>query len=485
MAENSFSRPPLAKYHRAEIFHKIQKTIDKFRMLEKGDKVLIAFSAGPDSSALLFLLNELRQKYKISLCACHVNHMLRGKEAGSDEREAKRICRKLKIPCSIVKKNIKKLKKRGESIEESARRIRYEALMDVAQEFNADKIALGHNKNDQVETILLRIIRGAGEDGLKGIPPVRDLRPGLKLIRPLIEVKRQEIEKYLNSRKFKPRIDSSNFNVRFLRNRVRHELIPELKKLNPKIEDNLLKIAQLAKGNSDYIRLNTHSILKQVSTKLPHAIRIDLDKLLVYPKVLCNYVLREAIKTIMGEFKNINYSNLEEIHKIINSRRANLVLCLPYGLKMEKEYNSLFIKRAGPSKTPAKNNGNYYIFKQEGEFRIPEIGKTICIDYIGQSYKTLPKFDDSSIIYLNADEIKFPLLLRTRNKGDRFFPFGMKKAKKLKDFFIDEKIPLRKRNRISVLADDAGRILWIVGYRRSNIGVIDKHTNRICRIRMK
>ncbi len=277
---------------------KTQHTIDKFHMLEKGDKVLIAFSGGPDSSILLYLLNELKRKYGISLYAGHVNHMLRGKESSRDEREAKRRCEELKIPCSVIRKNVKKLKKRGESIEEAARRVRYEALTKIAKAFGANKIAFGHNRDDQVETILLRILRGTGEDGLSGIPPVRNLNSNIKIIRPLIEIERKEIEQYLKLKKIKSQIDSSNWDVSFLRNRIRHNLIPYLEKYNPKIKDSLLRIAKVSEENSEYIRQNTRKILKQISTNLQDSIRIDLNKLLAYPRNLRNHILREAIREI-------------------------------------------------------------------------------------------------------------------------------------------------------------------------------------------
>ncbi len=450
-------------------------------MLGKRDKVLVAFSGGPDSSLLLLLLTELKRKYSISLCAGHINHILRGKESLADEKQAQKLCKELKVPCKIARKNVKKLKKRGESIEEAARRIRYEALEEIARGFGANKIALGHNINDQIETILFRIIRGTGEDGLGGIPPVRSLNPDIKIIRPLIEIGRREIEEYLKSKNIKPRVDSSNFDMKFSRNRIRHELIPYLEKYNPQIKDSLLRISQISRENSEYIGQDTRKILKCISAHLPDAIKIDLNKLLVYPKFLRNHILREAIKKFTGEPHNLNYSNLEEIEKIIDSRKANLVLYLPYGVKIIKEYGSLFIRKGKTTISPNRDS-YYYVFEGQGEFNIPEIKKIIHIDCLSKKDKSSLKFDDSSQIYLDADKIKFPLILRTRKGGDRFYPFGMKKEKKLKDFFIDEKIPLKERDRIPILVTKAGKILWIVGYRRSNLGVITKETSQIIRI---
>ena len=466
------------------IIGKTQHTIDKFHLLEKGDKVLIAFSGGPDSTALLCLLDELKGKYGISLYAGHVNHMLRGNESLEDEREAKKRCEELRIPCSVIRKDVKKFKKRGESLEEAARRIRYEALEKIAKTFGANKIATGHNQDDQVETILLRIIRGTGEDGLRGIPPVRSLSSGLKIIRPLIEIERKEIGGYLKLKKIKPQIDSSNWNVNFSRNRIRHDLIPYLEKYNPRIKDSLFRIARISEENSEYIRQNTRKILKRISANLQGCIKIDLNKLLAYPRILRSHILREAIRGFTEEFKNLNYSNLEEIEKIINSKRANLVLYLSSKLEIVKEYRFLFIRKSRCSAVSTHKNDYCYVFEGQGKFHIPEIRKTIHIDYLKKNDKVPLKFNDSSEIYFDADKIKFPLILRTKEEGDRFSPFGMKGEKKLKDFFIDEKVLLRERKTVPILVTGAGKILWIAGYRRSNLGIITKKTSRIMRIRL-
>ncbi|MBU1047810.1 MAG: tRNA lysidine(34) synthetase TilS [Candidatus Omnitrophica bacterium] len=463
---------------RSPIVRKLRQTIEKFNMIRKGDKVLVAFSGGPDSCALLYILNELKKEYDISICAGHINHMLRGKESLKDEEIVKKICKDLKIPCKSVEKDINKLKKKGESLEEAARRVRYGALEKIAKDLDANKIALGHNKNDQIETVLFRIVRGTGEDGLGGIPEVRALGSNVEIIRPLLDIWRKDIEAYLGSKKIKPRIDSSNLDVKFFRNKIRHELIPYLEKFNPKIKEGLLKISQISKENSEYIKQNTRKILKRISTRMPDAVKIEIDKLMTYPRVLHNNILREVAK----EFKELDYANLKEIEKVINSKRANLVLRLSSGVEIAKEYTTLFIRKVKNSKKSANNKNYSYVLKKKSKCLISEIGKTVFLDIKKKDKKIMLKLEDSNQIYFDADKIKLPLTIRTRQKGDRFCPFGMNKEKKLKDFFIDEKITLKERDKVPILVTKDRKILWIAGYRRSNLGAITKKTRRVGRI---
>jgi len=480
----------VSKDKQPQIIGKVHKTIEKFALLKKGDSVLVAFSGGPDSCALLLALNELKKKYGIFLYAGHINHMLRGKDSLEDEKWAKKMCEKLKIPCKVVKKDINKLKEKGESLEEAARRIRYKTLEKIAANFKANKIAFGHNRNDQTETILFRIIRGAGEDGLSGIPASRDLpasrrskQAGLtarvKIIRPLLETERAAIDEYLKSQNIKPRMDSSNLDLKFFRNKIRHELIPYLEKFNPRIREGLLKIAQISRENSEYIKHVAKEILKDISVKMQDEMKIDTDKLAAYPRMLRGNILREFAK----DFKELDYSSIKEIEKIIDSKKANLVLRLSSEIEIAKEYAILFIRRIKSARQLSARNYSYTLEK-EGSVFIPETGNNISISIIGEDKKNILDFAGLKQAYFDAKKIEFPLIIRNRRSGDSFCPFGMKKGKKLKSFFIDEKIPLKKRGRIPLLLSKDGQILWIVGYRRSNWGIVTERTRKIMKVEL-
>ncbi|MGB2697476.1 MAG: tRNA lysidine(34) synthetase TilS, partial [Candidatus Zixiibacteriota bacterium] len=219
-----------------DLISKAKKTIDRYHMIKSGDKVVVAVSGGPDSVTLLLVLLELKKDFNLSLFIAHVNHKLRGKESDQDQGFVRKLASDLNIKLYTssfqVKKEAKKMKL---SVEECAREIRYNYLNKLADKLKAQKIALGHNFNDQAETVLIRLIRGSGSLGLSGIPPVKN-----KIIRPLIEIKREEIEAFLKKKKIPFRIDSSNLRTDYLRNKVRLKLLPILKKgYNPKIEEVL------------------------------------------------------------------------------------------------------------------------------------------------------------------------------------------------------------------------------------------------------
>lgn len=262
-----------------EILRKSEDTIQRFNMLKKGDKVIVACSGGPDSVALLYLLNQVKKKYDLKLAVAHINHKLRGKESDEDERFVKRLARDLGLDFYAKAFEVKSIaKKKKLSIEEAAREVRYGYLNSLARRIKADKIALGHNADDQAETVLMRLIRGAGGLGLSGIPAAKG-----KIIRPLLEVKREEIEQFLKEADLGFRIDSTNLRKDYLRNRIRLELLPYLKrKYNPKIVDILNRTATILSAQEDYLKRLTLKEFRGVAKEENEKISLDLDKLFSY-----------------------------------------------------------------------------------------------------------------------------------------------------------------------------------------------------------
>jgi len=455
------------------ILSKVCQTIEKYRMIEKGDSVLVAFSGGPDSVALLHILFRLREEYSLSLQVAHLNHQLRGEESELDVQFVKEFVRKLDLPLHIESKDVAKFaQEKGLSLEEGAREFRYQFLDRVASQIGIKRIATGHTKTDQAETVLLRLLRGAGWKGLCGIPPVRDS----KIIRPLIEVERREIEEYLGEEKLSFRFDSSNILKNHLRNRIRLRLIPLLQKeYSPKIVEILARTAALIEEDEKFLSEEVGKILPGLLEKRKEEIVLDFKKILKYNKSLQRRILREAIYFLKGNLKGVEFQHIEALLKLMEWGGTGKSLTLPSGLRAEIGYKELFLKYQDSSEF---KRIDLNLTLGIGERReIPELGLTVEMRLLSPS--ELPsEFKGKDSAYFDMDKINPPFTLRFRRPGDRFQPLGMKSEKKLKEIFIDDKIPRSLRNQIPLLLDREG-ILWIVGFKRAERAKIEPQTKRV------
>ena len=323
------------------VLDKVKKTINRYRLIDKGDKVIVGVSGGPDSVALLYLLNSLKKDLKINLHVAHLDHMLR-KDSYKDREFVERLAGKLKIPVTAAKINIKALAKTG-SLEEIARNARLGFLFKVARDIKADKIALGHNLDDQAETVLMRIIRGSGLYGLSGILPKRKIA-GYEVIRPLIEVKRREIEAFLKRKKIKPRIDASNLEDIYFRNRVRNRLLPLLEReYNKNIKEVLSNMAQSLGYDYDYLSLASERSMKGSKTKL------NLIKLKRLHPAISRLLLRMSIAKVKGNTRRLTFTHIKELEDLIFNRPVNSIVDLPKGVSAVKKRNHLsFYRRGNP-----------------------------------------------------------------------------------------------------------------------------------------
>lgn len=317
------------------ILEKVKNTIKRYNLIRKGDKIVVAVSGGPDSIALLYLLNNLRKELKLSLHIAHLDHMLR-KDSYRDAGFVKGLAQRLKIPVTIERINVRELAKQG-SIEEIARNARLGFLFSVAKEIKADKVALGHNFDDQAETVLMRILRGTGLCGLSGILPERNIA-GYKIIRPLIEVKRKEIEAFLKKRKVKPRRDTSNLEDVYFRNKIRNRLLPLLEKgYNKNIKEVLSNMAQTSGNDYDYLL----KIADRVAGK--SGAKINLRRFLKLHPSIQRLVLRLLIARVKGDMRRLTFKHIKEIEDLILNRPINSVVDLPKGVSVvKKKYLSIY-----------------------------------------------------------------------------------------------------------------------------------------------
>jgi len=319
------------------ILEKVKKTIEEYGLIRKKERILLAVSGGPDSVALLYLLDKLKKEYKINLHVAHLDHGLR-KESHLDAQFVKGLTLRLGIPVTITRIEISKLANKG-SLEEAAREIRLKFLFNVAKKIKADKIAFGHNLDDQAETVLMRILRGTGLCGLTGIMPKRKIS-GFQLIRPLIKISRREIEAFLKKRKLKPCRDMSNQQDIYFRNKIRNRLLPLLEKeYNRNIKELLANMAESIGMDYDYLNKRTEKIAAKMQAK------INLTEFLKLHPSLQRLLLRFYITKTQGDTRRITFCHIREIEKLVSTRPVNSIVHLPKGVSVTKKKRVLVFLR--------------------------------------------------------------------------------------------------------------------------------------------
>ncbi|MBU3911846.1 MAG: tRNA lysidine(34) synthetase TilS [Candidatus Omnitrophica bacterium] len=331
----------------ATFLDKIRSTIKKYRMLDRHDSVLVGLSGGPDSVALLHALAAIKQDYSLKIYIAHIDHMFRGEESKQDRKFCQDLAESMGLTAFCEERDIPKIaEEKGMSSEEVARLERYEFFFRVARENSVDKIAVGHTKDDQAETILMRMIRGSGLSGLGGMNPVKDMK-GMVVIRPLINATRQEIEGFIKECGLKCRHDSSNDEVVFTRNKVRHELIPYLEdRFNPNIKEVLVNMAENLRTEDEFLEKFSSRKFKIMSKKSRSGyITVDIGKFKKQPHAIKKRIIRSALKELKGDLRRFTYQHWKEIEELVNARPVNSVVDLPGGIDIKKEKGAIIFKK--------------------------------------------------------------------------------------------------------------------------------------------
>ncbi len=470
---------------------KALQTIKKFDMLSFNDRVLIGVSGGPDSVTLLNVLLSLKKRYNLSFFIAHLDHMLRREESDEDANFVKNLAKELGLPCEVKSCNLKEIaQKEHLTLEEAARKYRYKFYLETAKKFNTSKIALGHNVDDQVETVLMRFLRGSGLEGLMGIPPVRG-----KIIRPLIECSREEIEEYCKENKIEYRVDSSNKEVVYFRNKIRLELLPLLSKgYNKNIKDITLRLRNIVSEVSAYLNQETELLFKEVAIREnPETVTIDLKKFASLPLALKRRIIRKSIETVKGNLYSISFRHNNEMLKLTEYQLGEKEIYLPDNLMAKKIYNKIIIykKRIYKDQTERIPIPWEYDILIPGKTEIKSLGlkveikKLDSVDIKSSLCFTRKKPKGEFLEFIDYNKVKPPLKLRNRRSGDKFYPLKMKGLKKVKDFFIDNKIPKSHRDLIPILVDSEDQIIWIVGMRLDDRVKINSDTKKVLCIKTK
>ena len=460
---------------------RVMDCIYKYKMIAECDAVLIGISGGIDSITLLYSLYFLSDKLKCSLIVAHANHGLRGEQSDREAEFVRKIADELKLPFVIEKIDVLGyMGEKGLSKQAAARELRYDFFERAAKNTSANKIALGHNADDQAETVLMRLLRGSGASGIAGMRAVRDG----KIIRPLIEIKRDEITEFVKEKRLRYVEDPSNLEPYYLRNKIRLNLIPLLKEeYNPNIVDTLRETAEIIRDEDEFLESYCSTILSDIiQSKGNEAIEIDVLKLKNFHIAIKRRIIRIVLKMLKGDLLKISVVHVEEILNSINKGFSGKSLNLPDGICVLYEYDKLKLFREAEVEEeaevrfdiPLKIPGETILSAPEYKF-IAEIISPV--DFAAAGFSLRNKFT----AFFDMDKLKGALRVRNRVNGDIFHPSGMKGSKKLKEFFIDEKIPRRERDSIPLIVS-GDIILWIVGERTADYGKVDKDTKKILKI---
>ena len=467
-----------------KILRTVKQTIATHRMLAAGDSVLIAVSGGQDSVTLAHVLHTLTAEHPLRLAIVHLNHCLRQKDSDRDAEFVADIARRLDLPCYIEKKNVLHFQRNAHlSLEEAARKVRYEFFEKIAVRYGFNKIAVGHHSNDNAELVLMNLMRGSGPLGLSGIAPVRDG----KIIRPLMRLKRSEIIDYIVEKKLPFVTDASNTDLSFTRNRIRHHLIPELEKsYNSAIIETLNRLATIMRAEDHWFENSLSKDFSNcISVKGRDAVSIDLDQLEGLADAARRRIIRKAILSVKKDLRRITLAHIDAVLTLIDKSPGMGCLNLPDGIRVVLKAADLTInnRKSGAPVSSDGSNGSavidyQYAITPPGALSIPEAGATIKLAEIGAD--DLPDFNTvgKNLAFFDMDSLQFPLIVRNSRPGDRFSPLGVNGTQKVKKYFIDNKIP-GPRRRLCPLLLNAGHIIWIAGHRIDNCVKVVSATRRI------
>jgi len=446
---------------------KVWQTIEKYHMCPQGAHIVVGVSGGADSMALLHLLNGFAGEQGWSITAVHVHHGLRGEEADRDRNFVQEICQEWKIPCKVYYFDVsKEAKARGLGTEEAGRLLRYEAF---EQERQGGMIAVAHNKNDQGETVLMRLCRGAGVSGLTGIRPVREF-----IIRPLLFCTRKEIEEYCQDKGLSYCEDSTNRENNYTRNRIRNQVLPLLEEIYPKATEHIAQTAEIMTEEEEFLQEQARVLfIRALKKSDENEIVLDAECLRSMHPAMGKRVLAMAFDALEGK-KDIGSVHYELLVGLLG-QESGKSLYLPNHIIAELSYGALILK-----KVREMSSHFSYPLPLNQEIYVPEaklfVGTCLC------TKKRTQKSQDSCTKVFDYDKIGCALFCRTRQNGDRL---AIKNGrKKLKDFLIDEKIPREERDRLPLIATEDA-VLWVVNQRVSAAYLPDENTKKFLTVQIR
>jgi tRNA(Ile)-lysidine synthase len=489
---------------------KVIDFIERHSLFSPEEIVVVGVSGGADSVCLLHVLAKWRKGLGINLHVAHLNHQLRGVESEADAKFVSDLAGSLGIPVTIDRQDVNDYRLgRNLSIEEAARELRYAFFAGVAGEVGANRIAIGHTRDDQVETILMHILRGTGVTGLCGLAPYSPMayenqgmalpaeplsvakgqRSNLLVIRPLLDISREETTNYCQEHQLDPRIDSSNVSLSFFRNRIRLQLLPQLRQYNPSIDQALLRLADIAKEDNAFIEQQASELWDEVARQENNAIYLDRKQITSLPIALQRQLLRTTVTRLAGHARDIEASHIEAARSLLD-KPVGKRISLPHDIICQGGYDEIVIaSEAWQSQLPSCP-----FPPLSGEFHLKVPGKTVfpgwkvIASIIREREDSLPLWDTLStseatyrsnlVADFDLHKTGTELFVRQRRLGDRFQPLGMDMLKKLQEFMVDAKIPRYWRGNIPIVCSTQ-QIIWVVGWRIDDRGKVTKASKEI------
>lgn len=458
------------------VFEKVLSTINKYELIKKGDKIVVGLSGGPDSVCLLHILSRMKDEWDLEIYAAHLNHQIRGIEAQKDAFYISKLCEEMGITFFIKSINVPEYcEKNGVSIEEGARQLRYEMFSEIKDKTKANKIAIGHNLNDQAETILMRIMRGTGLQGLKGIDYIRD---GV-IIRPILDIERKDIEEYCKHYKLNPRIDQSNLESIYTRNKIRLDLIPYMKdNFNSNVIESIVRMGNSLRSDNDYLENEALIKFKDISKINSDSVELKINSYTNLHSAIKVRVLRNAIKQILGDTNFIDQRHIDDIIELEDESKIDKVINLPRGIFVYRKKDSIIITN---KEIVIEELEFCYNIPSNGFIKIREIGVVIETQVMSiDKYKRSKS--DKSCKWFDFNKIEGGIVARNRRTGDKIKLSGG--SKKIKDLFIDIKIPKEDRSKVPIIADSQG-ILSVGNIRNSENYKIDSQTKEVLKVSFK
>lgn len=451
---------------------KIKEYVEKWQMLEKEDRVIVGVSGGADSICLLLVLSQLQQNFGFELMAVHVNHGLRGAEADSDEAFVKEFCEKRNIPCECYFADVASIaKNRKQSTEEAGREVRREFFHQAFQRYHGSKIALAHHQDDSAETFLFHVSRGTGLKGLGGIAPVNG-----NVIRPLLCVRRKEIEAYLEEQHVSYCTDMSNQSDVYTRNRIRNHVIPYLEEeVNPKVVEHMNETMEQLRHVQAFLEQQVQELWETCVTQTEEGLIVKKEQFESAPNILQSMLLKKVLVSVCDRERDLEAVHLSQVQELFSKQNGRKV-DLPYHMEAKRIYEGVIVCK---KKSDIEDMPTEFIYNLQDSEKVFRMGDRVIQCKLIKE-KT---FEKSNTGWFDCDIIKNNLSFRTRREGDYITIHPDGRTQKLKSYFINEKIPKEERDRILLVAD-GNHILWIVGYRKNCAYQVHEGTKRILEIQI-